>query len=94
MNTKSQLQSLSPELLKHIISFIPDLYESAKDPTVDRRALISLTQVCRTLSGHALDRLWAHLPSIAPLLYTLPSDLCKIDRPEHYGPTVFVSAVS
>ena len=33
---------------------------------------------CRSLSEAAIDRLWAKLPSLVPLIYTLPRDLWTV----------------
>ncbi len=37
--------------------------------------LVALATTCRLLSEHALDVLWKELPSVVPLILTMPSDL-------------------
>ena len=37
--------------------------------------LVALATTCRILSEHALNVLWKELPSLIPLVMTMPSDL-------------------
>ena len=45
------------------------------DNAESRRALLSLSTTCKSLSNAALNQIWYRLPSLVPLLYTMPSDL-------------------
>ena len=72
-----RLPQLSPEILRHVVSFIPVPHEQ-QDSLDFRRTLMSLTVTCRVLSEAALNRLWAKLPNILPLIYTLPRDLWTV----------------
>lgn len=77
------LPLLPPEVLSRIVSFVPSpeaFYESDDydDDRAPRNTLISLMVTCRSLSEAAIDRLWAKLPSLVPLIYTLPRDLWTV----------------
>ncbi|KAI0712248.1 hypothetical protein C8Q76DRAFT_693902 [Earliella scabrosa] len=77
------LSQLSPEILRHIVEFIPvpherqDYFDFKENATL-RHTLMSLTVTCRVLSEAALNRLWAKLPNILPLIYTLPRGLWTV----------------
>ena len=93
---RSPLACLPPDLIAHIVSFYKGIRESPEfqgPRRNDRRTLLALTRTCRSLSEAALNRLWADLPSLAPLVYLLPDDAWKLD--EHarseYTPRVLVS---
>lgn len=42
------------------------------------KSLARLARTCRLFHDTALDALWHTIPSLVPLLYTFPSELCSI----------------
>lgn len=75
------MEHLPPEVLRHICCqaitqhvYVTCIYH------LDRCSLSSLAQTCRTLHDPAIDVIWRELDSFIPILYTLPSDVCKITR--------------
>ena len=77
MNAKSHFQTLPPDLLAYIVSFLNPIQESCcnRGCSGDRRGLMSLAETSMALSGLALDRLWEQIPNLIPLLCSMPSDL-------------------
>ena len=86
------LQHLSPDLLKLII-----LVLMARATTFDKieewHAILALTTTCHSLSEVALDELWAEMPSLTPIVYTLPRDSWIRTRQDDTASDVLVSSV-
>ena len=81
MITRSHFQSLPPDILANVVSFLDPVGEtccSCGHPD-DRRALLSLTVACKALSSPALDRLWEQIPNLAPLVCAMPADLWTLE---------------
>ncbi len=51
-------------------------------PTMDRNALLNLAMTSRIFYEPAMSTLWYTLHTIVPLFYTLPTDLCNMDKEE------------
>lgn len=49
--------------------------------------LVALATTCRQLSKHALDVLWQDIPSVIPLLMTLPPDLVAWSTVSYENPS-------
>lgn len=94
MSSQTGLQDLPIELLTLIVfpavTLAPSYSEDEDDwsyyRAADLDALVSLTRTCRTLSDLALNWLWEELPSIAPLVYTLPRHLWTIEDTDARDP--------
>lgn len=69
-----EFHSLTAEILVSICSSL--LHDEDKEGL---RALVSLARTCRRLQGHSLDLLWHSLPTLAPLILTMPRDLWKLE---------------
>ncbi|KAI0349588.1 hypothetical protein OH77DRAFT_1525540 [Trametes cingulata] len=65
---------MTPAIVANIVHHIP-LLGVAYDRNVDYKTLLALSVTCRALSKPALDLMWQKLPSLIPLLRTLPCDL-------------------
>lgn len=128
----SSLNSMPPEVLKRILSFIeiptfplptsspsaaraaqsvftvspvdnavldsasPDATDARRSATEGLKTLVALALSCRALSEPALDLIWSTLPSLVPLVRTLPSDLWQEVPAEYDGGngSVFVSGLA
>ena len=71
--------SLSPELLTETLSYLID-EEGECQRTRGTKNIVPLLTVCSTCYGPAVRLLWHTLFALEPLLYTLPSDVCTIQR--------------
>lgn len=78
------IQALSPDLLLQIVSHLRSEDHLAPSPE-DLVTVSALARVCRRFSEPALDMLWGHLPSIVPLIFTMPRDLWVIEPREEKG---------
>ena len=78
-NGMRSLVSLPPNILDEICSH---LVADASWGWQQKGApgLVALSVTCKLLSEHALNALWGTLPSLIPLLCTLPSDLLQWSR--------------
>ncbi|KAH9830817.1 uncharacterized protein C8Q71DRAFT_323383 [Rhodofomes roseus] len=63
-----RLPLLSDDIIHAIVE---QICMQIKDETDKRRSLVQLAYTCKTFSRHALPELWAHLPSLRPLLSLL-----------------------
>lgn len=68
------LCSLPLESLLRVCELLSEWHEGQQ--STPRRDLTSLALTCRFLSEPAFNTLWHNLRDIAPLLCTLPWDLC------------------
>lgn len=68
------------EMCKHLIDVIVLLGHKDYGTVANRRLLVSIACVSRTLSAFALDALWATLDDLRPLVRLLPEDSCKYGR--------------
>ncbi|KII86185.1 hypothetical protein PLICRDRAFT_43766 [Plicaturopsis crispa FD-325 SS-3] len=64
------------EILSQVCSALLD-----GDGAAGLKSLARLARTCHTFSDPALDILWHTLPSLDPLIRTLPSDLWRIHYP-------------
>ena len=78
-----QFQALSSELLLQIVSHLGQ--HSSPPLPQDMVTLATLARVCRRFSDPALNMIWKHLPSIIPLILTMPRDLWIIEPSEGRG---------
>ena len=70
----SHLLALSPE---NITAILGHLYDGTRY-SPDHRSLARVARTCRQLWSPAVAVLWRTLPTLAPMLFTLPADLCEI----------------
>ncbi len=68
--TTITIYSLSPDHIALVCTHLRLLCAS--------KSLVCLARTCRLFRDTALDALWHTIPSLIPLLYTFPSDLCSI----------------
>ncbi len=76
--------TLPSSIIREIVSYLAaDISYHAVERGAP--ALVTLSTTCRLLSEHALDQLWGRLPSLAPLILAMPTDLveCKGVQPSN-----------
>ncbi|KAI0766361.1 hypothetical protein BD413DRAFT_636059 [Trametes elegans] len=77
------LNSLPPAVFAHILDQLPTTgdFPSKSAPARNLHALTVLARTCRALSEPALNRIWRALPSLVPLVCTMPRDLWTMGQP-------------
>ncbi|KAI0766871.1 hypothetical protein BD413DRAFT_142202 [Trametes elegans] len=77
MTATLSFSALSTETLARICSLL-----GCTDDSAARATLLSVALTCRFSNGPALDALWRSLPSVIPLFFALPTDLCALTPSE------------
>ncbi|RDX53399.1 hypothetical protein OH76DRAFT_1218606 [Lentinus brumalis] len=88
---RASLLTLPSRIIRETVSYlaINNAYDASERGAP---ALVALSTTCRLLSEHALDQLWGQLPSFAPLILAMPTDLveCKRVQPSNAWDMVYV----